>query len=96
MQSFNEYMNEHKDVFKKNFTKKEAKKIGDSIGVDWDKIDIDEFIMGLKVEQEHDTKSKNTDVANSIKDIAKIALAHLKEIKDYYTRLNKMEKQAKK
>lgn len=78
------------------FTIEDARKIGEQIGVDWKKIDIEQFRMGLDVELEHGTKyGKQTNVTND--DLAvtgKIAWAHLKEIPDYYTRLKKMESEA--
>jgi hypothetical protein len=74
-------------------TSKEAKKIGDSIGIDWDKVSLDQFTMGMNVELEHGRKDPQTNVTddNKIK-TAKIAWAHLKEKKDYYTKLKTMEK----
>lgn len=80
---------------KKEFTKEEAKKIGDAIGVDWDKHDLEQFRMGLGVELEHGTHDLQTNVTDD-DDImtGKIALVHLKEIPDYYTRLEKMENEA--
>jgi len=89
MKSFKIFLSEEK----KTFTKDQAKKIGDSLSVDWDKIDIEQFRMGLEVESEHDDNSE-LDVVNSEKDLGKIALAHLKEFPDYYTRLKKMEEDA--
>lgn len=86
---------ENQDVKKTSWTKKEAKIIGDEIGIDWDKYDLEEFRLGLAVEKEHDTDDPKTDVAKSEVDLGKITLAHLDEIKDYYTRLLKMEKEAK-
>jgi len=57
-----------------------------AFGVDLEGVDMNEFEMGLKVEREHD------DVTNGDWTmIAKIALAHLRELPDYYTRLAKME-----
>ena len=82
---------EAKDVKKKSWTKKEAKKIGDKIGIDWDKYSLEEFRMGLSVETEHDTNNKKTDVASTEEEIGKIAFAHLQELDDYYTKLKKME-----
>jgi hypothetical protein len=35
------------------FSKEEAKKIGDRLGIDWSKIDLGQFQMGLEVEMEH-------------------------------------------
>ena len=76
----------------KVFTSEEAKKIGDAIGIDWDKVDIKEFKAGLSVELEHGSHDPETNVINDDYNLAgKIAWAHLKELPDYYTRLEKME-----
>jgi len=80
---------------KKEFTIEEAKRIGDSIGIDWSKYDLEQFRMGLGVELEHGLHDPETNVTNDDESVTgKIALAHLKEIPDYYTRLDKMEKEA--
>jgi hypothetical protein len=82
---------------KKEFTTEEAKVIGDKIGVDWTKYDLEQFRMGLGVELEHGLHDAETNVTNDDEiTTGKIALAHLKEIPDYYTRLDKMEKEAEK
>lgn len=79
----------------KEFTKEEAKRIGDEIGIDWDKYDLEEFRMGLKIELEHGKHDPQTNVTDDDEIMTgKIALIHLKEISDYYTRLEKMEKEA--
>ncbi len=80
---------------KREFTTEEARRIGDQIGVDWNKFNIEEFRMGLAVELEHGSHDDQTNVTGN-DEIAtgKIALAHLKEIRDYYTRLLAMEKDA--
>jgi len=80
---------------KREFSKEEAKEIGDGIGVRWSRIPIEEFRLGLSVELEHGAHDPDTDVTED--DLAvtgKIALAHLKEFPDYYTRLAKMEAEA--
>lgn len=76
-------------------TSKLAKSVGDDIGIDWKKIDLEEFRMGLKVELEHGSKFGDmTNVTkNDLTKTGKIALAHLIEIPDYYTKLKKVEKQ---
>ena len=79
---------------KKHFTKQEAKKIGDQLGIKWDKWDIEQFRKGMDVELEHGTIDPNTNVTNDNPlTTGKIALAHLNEIPDYYDRLEKMEKE---
>lgn len=80
---------------KKNFTTEEAKEIGEKLGIDWSKYDIEQFRIGMGVELEHGTIDPNTDVSNDDSLITgKIALAHLNEFSDYYTRLLKMEEEA--
>ncbi len=80
----------------KSFTPQEAKQIGEEIGIDFAKFSLDEFAKGLAVELEHG--SMWGDETNVTKDdphfTGRIAWAHLKEIPDYYTRLEKMEKEA--
>jgi len=81
---------------KKHFTEKEAKEIGEKLGIKWDKFDAEQFRMGMDVELEHGTIDKNTNVTDDDPTMTgKIALAHLNEFPDYYTRLAEMEKQAK-
>lgn len=92
-----------RDFYNKDYTQKwpgltlqRAKQIGDEIGVDWGEIDLGEFIQGIKEEMEHGsmygevTKVHEDDYNTS----ARIAVAHLKEVPDYYTRLEAMEDSA--
>jgi len=82
---------------KKSFSSEEAKEIGEKLGIDWSKWDIEQFRMGLAVELEHGTISPNTNITDDDAIMTgKIALAHLNEFPDYYTRLRKLEKEADK
>ena len=54
-------------------------------GITEDDVDPDELKMGIEVEMEHTTDPEIS---------KRIALDHLTEIDDYYTRLAKMEKEA--
>lgn len=79
----------------KMFTEAEARKIGDALHIDWGKVDFEEFAMGVNVELEHGNRDPETNVTNSDPILTgKIALAHVKEYPDYYTRLAKLEKEA--
>ena len=79
----------------KRFTTEEAKGIGEALGIDWSKFDVEQFRMGLDVELEHGKRDPATDVTHDDPMLTgKIALAHLNEFPDYYTRLAKMEKEA--
>ncbi len=80
---------------KTSFTTDEAKQIGDQLGITWEKWDTEQFRMGLDVELEHGTVSPSTNVTGDDPILTgKIALAHLNEHADYYTRLYKMEQEA--
>ena len=80
---------------KKSFTKDEAKQIGEQLGIDWSKFNEEQFRMGLDVELEHGTVDAHTNVTNDDPIMTgKIALAHLNEFTDYYTRLEQMEESA--
>jgi hypothetical protein len=80
------------------FTAAEARRIGEALGIDWagSPFDVEEYRSGLCVELEHGTHDAETDVTGDDELLTgKIALAHLKEFPDYYTRLERMEEEAK-
>jgi hypothetical protein len=80
---------------KKRVTEAEAKKIGEQLGITWDKFDVDQFRRGMEVELEHGARDPATNVTNDdLLMTGKIALAHLNEFPDYYDRLEKMEHEA--
>ena len=81
---------------KKDFSTKEAEEVGKKLGIKWDKFDVEQFRMGLVVELEHGLRDAHTNVTGDDPlTTGKIALAHLNEYPDYYTRLDKMESVAK-
>lgn len=80
---------------KRHFTPDEAKQIGEALGITWEKFDIEQFRSGLDVELEHGLADPHTNVTGDNPMVTgKIALAHLNEFPDYYTRLERMEKEA--
>ncbi len=77
------------------FTIDEARQLGDQVGAQWHRYDVDQFRLGLEVELEHGSKHPETDVTHDDPIMtAKLALAHLKKFPDYYTRLRNMENEA--
>jgi hypothetical protein len=77
---------------KREFTADEARAIGESIGIDWANVDLEQFRLGLAVELEHGTHDPQTNVTDDdLATTGKIAWAHLKELPDYYSRLAEME-----
>jgi hypothetical protein len=76
-------------------TLQRAKQVGDEIGVDWDRVDLGEFLQGIKEEQEHSGilgghKTKVIDLHDYIGS-GKIAYEHLLEVPNYYTMLEELE-----
>lgn len=81
----------------RSFTTAEARRIGAAIGIDWDAAPfrLEEFRIGLGVELEHGRRDASTDVTGDDPLLTgKIALAHLNEFPDYYSRLARMEREA--
>ena len=77
------------------FTTEQARAIGDTLGIDWSHIELEQFRMGMNVELEHGVRDPATDVTGDDAVLTgKIALAHLNEFPDYYTRLKQMEREA--
>jgi Protein of unknown function (DUF5661) len=77
-----------------SFTTNDARSVGEQLGIDWaaSPFDIEQFRAGMDVELEHGTGDPETDVTGDDPLITgKIALAHLRELPDYYTRLARME-----
>ena len=82
---------------KKHFSADEAKRIGEQLGIKWDKFNLEQFRMGMDIELEHGLVDLHTNVSDDNPlTTGKIALAHLNEFPDYYTRLEKLEKEAEK
>jgi hypothetical protein len=83
---------------RETFSSEDARRIGEEIGIDWSSAPfaLEQFRMGMEVELEHGLHDLLTNVTDSDPVVTgKIALAHLKEFPDYYTRLARMEEEAK-
>lgn len=80
-----------------HFTAEEARDVGAQLGIDWSSapFDVEQFRSGMDVELEHGVHDLKTNVTDDDPIVTgKIALAHLNEFPDYYTRLQKMEAEA--
>ena len=81
----------------RHFTAETAREIGSELGIDWDSapFDVEQLRTGMDVELEHGLHDLVTNVTDEDPLVTgKIALAHLNEFPDYYTRLEKMEAEA--
>lgn len=82
-------------IKKRQFSTKEAHLLGTQLKIDWSQINLEQFRRGLEVELEHGAIDPETNVTgDDLVLTGKIAWAHLKEIRDYYTRLDRMEAEA--
>jgi Protein of unknown function (DUF5661) len=80
---------------KREIAQDEARRVGDALGISWTTVDLNQFRRGLEVELEHGSRDPETDVTGDDMHLTgKIAWAHLKEFRDYYTRLDKLEAEA--
>jgi hypothetical protein len=77
------------------FSVEEARRVGTTLGVNWQQVDPEQFRRGMEVELEHGTRDPETNVTDDDLSLTgKIAWAHLKEYPDYYTRLDALEAEA--
>lgn len=79
------------------FETEEALRVATSLGLDFatEPFALEEFRRGMDVELEHGRRDPATNVTGDDPlTTGKIALAHLREIPDYYTRLDRMEAEA--
>ncbi len=79
---------------RKSFTLEQAEAVAEMLGVDLaqEGIALEAFRRGMEVELEHGWRDPETNVTNDDPIVTgKIALAHLREMPDYYERLDAME-----
>lgn len=90
------YVYTHRNEPRKGVSPRKARKIGEELGIDWTRFGLEEFRLGMETELEHGRRDPATDVTgDDLLLTGKIALAHLNEFPDYYTRLTRMEEEAK-
>lgn len=86
----------HRNIIgvKPRFSIHDAERACDLIGIDLgaERFDLSDVLVGMAVELEHGTRTPDLDVTGDDPVLtAKIAIAHLREIPDYYERLARME-----
>jgi hypothetical protein len=81
-----------------DITRAEAAEVAGILRIDFAAVDydLDQFHQGMRVELQHGAGDPDTNITNDdLVTTGKIALAHLNEIPDYYTRLAAMEAEAR-
>lgn len=82
---------------RRSFTIDEAQAVATELGIEFGPLgcDLEQFRLGLDVELEHGSRGPETDISGNDPIVTgKIALAHLTEFPDYYTRLAILERDA--
>jgi hypothetical protein len=80
-----------------HFSPQEAYNVAKCLDIDFGSCgyDLEQFRSGMDVELEHGRVNRRTNITDNDPILTgKIALAHLNEFPDYYTRLTKMERDA--
>ena len=75
-----------------HFSADDARRVGAEIGIDWNSapFDLEQFRSGMDVEPKHGRHDPLTNVTDDDPVLTgEIALAHLNEFPDYYTRLER-------
>ncbi|MBS3955255.1 MAG: hypothetical protein KGZ88_20080 [Methylomicrobium sp.] len=69
----------------------EAKRIGDSLYIDWEQVDLEQFHQGLIGNHKGATMDPEAGlIHDGVIQTGKAALAHMQEFPDYFTRLEKL------
>ena len=73
------------------FTQKTVKRIWNELSINWDEVSLDKFMKGLNVDPEHGITDTSMNVTENDGRLAdELAWAHLEDLRDYYTRHDKM------
>ena len=79
----------------RRLTLEDARRIGDRLGVDWDAIDPAELRRGIEVEVEQDDGGSD-DGGDDLLSAGRVAWLRLREVPDFYTRLDELAAAAEK
>ena len=79
---------------RKQISTAEAKRVGESLHIDWEQVDLEEFRQGLMGNHKPGAIDPETGLAyESVLLSGKIVLAHIEEFPDYFTRLAKLKEE---
>jgi len=79
---------------RKQISPAEAKRIGEALHIDWDQVDLEQFrqgLMGKQTQQNVDPETAQT--YDGVLQTGQVVLAHMEEISDYFTRLDKLNEE---
>lgn len=77
---------------RKPLSSAEAKRIGDSLYIDWARVDLEQFRQGLMGNHKQGTMDTESGLMyDAVLQTGKVVLAHMQEFPDYFTRLAKLK-----
>ncbi len=77
---------------RKQVSVEEAKRIGESLHIDWEQVDLEQFRQGLMGKHERTVMDPETGLTfDGVLLTGKVVLAHMDEFPDYFTRLAKLK-----
>jgi hypothetical protein len=80
---------------RKRISSDEAKRIGESLHIDWDQVDFDQFRQDLLGNSHRGFMDPETGPTyDGVLLTGKIVLSHMQEFPDYFTRLAKLKAEA--
>lgn len=80
---------------RKQISSQEARRIGDSLHIDWDQVDLEQFRQDLMGTQKQSSTTPDMDTAyDGVLLSGKTVLAHMQEFPDYFSRLQKLKAEA--
>ena len=78
----------------KQISIEEAKRVGESLHIDWEQVDLEDFRQGLMGKPKSGAIDPETGLTyDSVLLTAKVVLAHMQEFPDYFTRLAKLKEE---
>lgn len=80
---------------RKQISSEVAKRIGESLHIDWDQVNLEQFRQGLMGEVDQANMDPETGrTYDSVLLSGKLVVAHMQEFPDYFTRLEKLKAEA--
>jgi hypothetical protein len=77
---------------RKQISSEDAKRIGDSLYLDWDQVDLEQFRQGLMGNHALGAVDAETgQIFDGVLLTGKAVLAHMQEFPDYFVRLEKLK-----
>ena len=77
---------------RKQISSDEAKRIGESLHIDWDQVDLEQFRQGLMGNHKQGSMDPETGrTYDGVLLTGRVVLAHMQEFPDYFTRLERLK-----